>query len=151
MQVSIHTIHISSVAYPHVAKSYHIGCHSLRLKNSEQLRSILQCTRHLVFLLSKHWIPQSCMACCEKIFTLDHTCPFAGKNGSHTAARNKPPWIMPSLGKQNKGTKTCIGMFSAWTSEEHRGKQNTQSRSQLHQIHLRHEERVFGHQESVEW
>lgn len=105
MQVSIHTIHISSVAYPHVAKSYHIGCHSLRLKNSEQLRSILQCTRHSGLFYFQTLIPQSCMACCEKIFTLDHTCPFAGKNGSHTAARNKTTVNNAIAGKTKQRNK----------------------------------------------
>ena len=31
MQGSTRTIHISRVAYPRGARSYHVGCHSLRL------------------------------------------------------------------------------------------------------------------------
>lgn len=77
------------------------------------------------------------MSCCEKIFTLDHTCPFAGKNGSHTAARNKTTVNNAIAGKtkqkeQRPALECLVHELLRNTGEKTK---HTKQGSQLHQIH----------------
>ena len=89
-----------------------------------------------VFFTFKHWALKVAWVFVKRFLPLTIPVPLQERMEATQQPGTKPPWIMPSLGKQNKGTKTRIGIFSAWASEEHRGKtKHTEQGSQLHQIH----------------